>query len=391
MIIMLANTEARLEKWMRQYYFDTELDLGSSGVQSFSLAELRQLLDIPQSEFDSVVFDDSRTLGDPRLRAAIAAHWGGIDPEQVMATNGSTEANYLIMNALLRPGDEVIVLNPLYQQLYGIAEAIGCRLRTWRLRPEEGFVPNIEDLRTLISPRTRMVVVNFPHNPTGASISLEQQEELIEIVTDAGAYLIWDAAFAEMTYETSPLPPPRYERCVSMGTLSKAYGLPGLRVGWCVAPADVLAQCERLRDYVSLHLSPLVELIARRALEKADVLLNIRRAQLRANLAILASWIERQRGSVEWTKPVGGACTFLRLPFVNDTEAFCHQLARQHRVLLVPGTCFSYPQHVRLGFGGSTEELKEGLRRFAALLESETAVLAAVTQMKNGSLEGVAT
>jgi aspartate/methionine/tyrosine aminotransferase len=295
------------------------------------------------------------------------------------------------MNALLRPGDEVIVLNPLYQQLYGIAEAIGCRLRTWRLRPEEGFVPNIEDLRTLISPRTRMVVVNFPHNPTGASISLEQQEELIEIVTDAGAYLIWDAAFAEMTYETSPLPPPHYERCVSMGTLSKAYGLPGLRVGWCVAPADVLAQCERLRDYVSLHLSPLVELIARRALEKADVLLNIRRAQLRANLAILASWIERQRGSVEWTKPVGGACTFLRLPFVSDTEAFCHQLARQHRVLLVPGTCFSYPQHVRLGFGGSTEELKEGLRRFAALLESETAVLAAVTQMKNGSLEGVAT
>ena len=369
---MLTNTEARLEKWMRQYYFETDLDLGSSGVQSFSLAEIRQLLEIPQSEFDAIVFDDSRTLGDPKLRAAIAAHWGGVDPEQVMATNGSTEANYLIMNALLLPGDEVIVLNPLYQQLYGIAEAIGCRLRTWRLNPEDGFAPNTEDLRSLISPHTRMVVVNFPHNPTGASISLQQQEELIEIVADAGAYLIWDAAFAEMTYESSPLPHPgfRYERCVSMGTLSKAYGLPGLRVGWCIAPADVLAKCERLRDYVSLHLSPLVELIARRAIEKADVLLKIRRTQLRTNLSILEEWIEQQRGWIEWTKPVGGACTFLRLPFFSDTETFCHQLARQHRVLLVPGICFGYPQHVRLGFGGSTEELKEGLRRFAALLES---------------------
>ena len=367
---MLANTEARLEKWMRQYYFDTDLDLGSSGVQSFSLAELRRLLDIPQSEFDSIVFDDSRTLGDPRLRAAIAAHWG-TDPEQVMATNGSTEANYLIMNALLEAGDEVIVLNPMYQQLYGIAEAIGCHLRRWRLRAEEGFAANIEDLRQLISPRTRMVIVNFPHNPTGASITLEQQQELVEIVADAGAYLIWDAAFAEMTYDTAPLPSPRYERCVSMGTLSKAYGLPGLRVGWCVAPTDVLARCEVLRDYVSLHLSPLVELVARRAIEKADVLLNIRRAQLRTNLAILASWIELQHGVVEWTKPVGGSCTFVRLPFVSDTEDFCHQLARQHRVLAVPGICFGYPQHLRLGFGGPTEELKEGLRRFAALLESE--------------------
>jgi capreomycidine synthase len=388
---MLANTEARLEKWMRQYYFETDLDLGSSGVQSFSLAELRQLLDIPQSEFDSIVFDDSRTLGDPRLRAAIAAHWGGIDPEQVMATNGSTEANYLIMNALLRPGDEVIVLNPLYQQLYGIAEAIGCRLRTWRLRAEEGFAPNIEDLRRLITPQTRMVIVNFPHNPTGTSISLEQQHELIEIVADAGAYLIWDAAFAEMTYATSPLPHPRYERCVSMGTLSKAYGLPGLRVGWCVAPADVLAQCERLRDYVSLHLSPLVELIACRALEKAGVLLKIRRAQLRVNLAILAAWIEHQHGWIEWTKPVGGACTFLRLPFVGDTEALCHQLAQKHRVLVVPGICFGYPQHVRLGFGGSREELREGLLRFATLLGSEAAVLATDnTDEEQILLEGIA-
>jgi capreomycidine synthase len=368
---MLAHTEARLENWMRRYYFDTDLDLGSSGVQSFSLAELRQLLEIPRDELDEIVFDDSRTLGDPRLRSAIAAHWGEADPSRVMATNGSTEANYLIMNALLRPGDEVIVLAPLYQQLYGIAAAIGCNLLTWQLRPEDGFAPDIEDLRRLISPRTRMVIVNFPHNPTGASINLRQQDELVELVAGAGAYLVWDAAFAELIYEGSPLPPPvSYQRSISFGTLSKAYGLAGLRVGWCIAPTDVLAKCERLRDYVTLHLSPLVELLARRAIEKADVLLNIRRRQLRVNLEILATWIAQQEGLVEWTRPLGGACGFVRLPFVRDTEPFCHQLAREHRVLLVPGTCFGYPQHVRLGFGGPTEDLKEGLSRLAALVES---------------------
>lgn len=369
----LANTEALLEKWMRRYYFDTDLDLGSSGVESFSLAELRRLLDIPQAELDSLVFNDSRTLGDPDLRLAIARHWNVPDPEQVMATNGSTEANYLIMNALLCAGDEVIVLAPLYQQLYGIAEAIGCRLIEWRLRPEHAFAPNVEDLRRLISPRTRMVVVNFPHNPTGASLSHAQLRELVEVVADAGAYLIWDAAFAELTHVGKPLPQPglMYQRAISFGTLSKAYGLPGLRVGWCVAPEDVLARCVRLRDYVSLHLSPLVELLARRAIEKADVLVGIRMAQLRANLEILAEWVESRPSQVEWARPIGGACAFVRLPQVADMEEFCRRLALQHRVLMVPGTCFGQPQHARLGFGCSTADLRQGLSRLSLMLDSE--------------------
>lgn len=359
---------------MRRYYFETDLDLGSSGVKNFSLAELRRLLEISEREMDDVVFDDSRTLGDPALRAAIAAHWGEADPRRVMATNGSTEANYLIMNALLRPGDEVIALAPLYQQLYAIAEAIGCNVRAWRLRPEDGFAADIADLRRLISPRTRMVIVNFPHNPTGTAISLKQQDELVEIVSRAGAYLVWDAAFAAMTYDDAPLRPPiSYQRSICFGTLSKAYGLAGLRVGWVVAPTQVLAKCERLRDYVTLHLSPLVELIARRAIERADVLVDMRLKQLRVNLEILAAWIEQQRGLVEWTRPLGGACTFIRLPFLRDTEPFCDRLARQHRVLLVPGTCFGYPQYARLGFGCSTVDLREGLVRLAALVESSAA------------------
>jgi capreomycidine synthase len=365
-------TPALLEGWMRLYYFSTDIDIGSSGVESFSLRELRKLIGITQKELDSVVFNDSWTHGAPSLREAIARWWNINDPEQVLVTHGSSEGIYLIMNALLQSGDEVIVLDPCYQQLSSIAESIGCHLKHWRLRFEHGFVPQIDEVRSLINSKTRMVVVNFPHNPTGTSLTRAQQRELLDAVAEVGAYLVWDAAFAALTYDAEPLPAPNlsYARSVSLGTLSKCYGLPGLRVGWCIAPREVLDRCIDLRDYITLHLSPLVELIAQRAIEHADRLLNIRLQQSRTNLELLSTWVERHGKMVKWVRPQGGVCAFPHLPQVHDAESFCHRLARQG-VLLVPGTCFNHPSHVRLGFGGSTEELTRGLSWLSKLLEEE--------------------
>src|SRR5262249_40499766 len=162
---------ALLEQWMRQYYFDTEIDIGSSGVESFSMSELRGLLDLSQGDLDQVTFDDSRTLGGPGLREAIGDQWANGDPDRVMATHGSSEGIFLAMNALLQPGDEVITVSPSYQQLFAIAESNGCKLKYWNLDFERGFVPDVERLRRLITRRTRMLVVNFPHNPTGATLT----------------------------------------------------------------------------------------------------------------------------------------------------------------------------------------------------------------------------
>ena len=362
--------EALLESWMRYYYFDTEIDIGSSGVESFSLAELRELVGLTQSELDAIVFNDSRTLGADGLREAITQRWGNGDPEQVMATHGSSEAIYLVMNTLLKEGDEVIVVDPVYQQFYTLAESVGCRIKHWRFHDEQKFVPDVGELKSLLSAETRMVVVNFPHNPTGVSLTASQQEELINHVAETGAYLLWDSAFAEMTYGQPRLPEPwqKYERAISLGTLSKGFGLPGLRVGWLLAQPEVLESCVRLRDYLTLHLSPLVELIAQRAIEKADVLLNIRRQQARTNLEILSRWVEEHSEFVEWRRPDGGVCTFVRLRRVANTEAFCHRLAQQYKVLLVPGNCFNYPNYVRLGFGGATAKFKEGLSRLSDML-----------------------
>ncbi|AVH69215.1 aspartate aminotransferase [Nostoc sp. 'Lobaria pulmonaria (5183) cyanobiont'] len=364
---------ALLESWMRDYYFSTEIDIGSSGVENFSLTELYKLTNLTQEELDRIVFHDSSSLGNFELRKAIALRWGNGDPEQVMVTHGSSEANFLIMNGLLNADDEVVVLDPCYQQLFSIAESIGCQLKRWELRFEQHFLPNIEEAKRLITPRTRMVIVNFPHNPTGASLTKKEQDALIDAVAEVGAYLVWDAAFADIVYEGSPLPNPnlRYKRSISMGTFSKCYGLPGLRFGWCLASPEMLERFVHLRDYMTLHLSPLVELIAHRVVEKADNLLSIRLQQARVNLNILSKWVEQHQEFVEWSRPQGGVCTFLRLRYISDSEAFCHHLANVHKVLLVPGTCFNHSSHVRLGFGGATSDLNEGLSRLSKALVTD--------------------
>lgn len=361
---------AHLEEWMRRYYFEVDADIGSSGVSDYSMAELRALTGITPEALDAVVFHDSQTLGGTRVREAAARRWTGGEVSRVMITHGSTEANFLIAHALLEPGDEVVALDPIYPQLRAVAETLGCRIRPWPLRREHGWRPDVAELERLVKRGTRMVVVNFPHNPTGCTLTPAEQDALLAACARAGAYLVWDAAFADLVYDAPPLPDPvnRYERAVSMGTLSKAYGLPGLRVGWCLAAPGVLQRMVRVRDYLTLHLSPLVELLAAAVLDHADRVLAEKRALAVRNRDVVGAWIAAHEGAVSWTPPAGGVCGFPRFHEVPDVEAFCHRLAVRQRVLLVPGTCFGVAGHARLGFGSAAETLETGLARLSAAL-----------------------
>jgi capreomycidine synthase len=367
---------ALLESWMRDYYFAVDADIGSSGVRDFTMAEFRALVGLELSELDALVLQDSESLGGSGLREALAARWTRGDAGRVMVTHGSSEANFLLMHALLEPGDEVVVLEPIYQQLHAVAASIGCVLRPWPLRPERGWSVDLEEGVALITDRTRMVIVNFPHNPTGVTISAAELDGLIAAAARVGAWLVWDGAFTELTYEAAPLPDPTlaYDRAVSMGTLSKAYGLPGVRVGWCLGPPQVLDRMVQVRDYLTLHLSPVVELLAERAVRHGDRIVADRRVLARENRARVDRWVAGQDGAVSWTLPAGGVCGFPRLHNVPDVEAFCHRLAREHRVLLVPGTCFGVEGHVRLGFGRATAELETGLSRLSEALREAPAL-----------------
>lgn len=359
-----------LEEWMRLYYFAAEIDLGSSGVENFSIADLRRLLGFGLDEIDRLVLRDSESLGGPGIRRALAGRFLGGRIDRVLVTHGSSEAIYLILGTLLSAGDEVVVLDPCYPQHFGIAEALGCRLVRWPLRFERGFRPDLEEMRRLVRPGTRMVIVNFPNNPTGATLRPAELDELVRRVEEVGALLVWDGAFSELTYDAPALPEPALasDRVLSIGTLSKAYGLPGLRVGWCLAAPELLRQMIQTRDHVTLHLSPLVELVAEKAIDGGDVLVGMRREQARHNRGVLAAWVAQQEGRVEWVPPEGGVTAFARLPRVPDVEAFCHRLAAEHKLLLVPGACFGRPQHVRLGFGDATAGFEEGLGRLSRAL-----------------------
>lgn len=369
---MTVPPQAPLEDWLRDYYFTNQIDISSSGVQPYSMPDLRAILGIDRDVLDDVVFRDSHSRGGPELRAAVADSFGDGRPDRVLVTNGSCEAEYLFMSTFLRPGDEVVVQAPAYHMLGMLPRAVGCTIVVWPLRPETGFMPDLDELRSLVSARTRAVIVCLPHNPTGASLDLAGQQELTRIVERHGAYLVWDQAFRELVYDPKYLLKPlvEYERVVVFNTLSKAYGLPGLRVGWAVMSPDLIEPCVGLRDYITYSLGPLTERLATYAVRGADRLLAPRLNQARTNLARLSEWLRQHDDLVVGAPPVGGVTTFPRLTRVSDVDEFCRRLMDEYGVLLVPGSCFGMPQHVRLGFGGPPDDFSEGLDRLSALLRA---------------------
>lgn len=368
---------ARLEAWMRDYYHKVDRDIGSSGVRDLSMAEFSALCGFDLAELDPMVFHDSESFGGSRLRAALADRWTDGDVDRIMVTHGSSEAIYLVMHLALEPGDEVIVVDPAYQQLHDIAAWRGCRVTRWPLDAHNGFAADISALRELAASGARMIVVNFPHNPTGVSITPAEQKELVAIAAEAGAWLVWDHAFGELTYTANPLPLPTwYDRSIAFGTFSKSYGLAGLRVGWCLAPPELLARMALLRDYIALYVSPVLEFFAEHAVRHADKIVALQREHARENLRIVGEWAEGLPELVRFTAPAGGVSAFVELVDQPDVVRSCRRLAEQHRVLLVPGACFgdTYRDYVRLGFGGTRTELTAGLSLLERVLREDARV-----------------
>lgn len=362
---------APLEDWLRDNYFTAEINICSSGVQPYTLGELREVAGIAIDDLDSLEFDDGYSYGAPQVREAIAQRWGDGDAAKVMTTCGSNEALGLVLSTLLRPGDEVVVVEPGYHALLELVEALGCETRRWVLDRSDGtFDASPDDLVPLLSPGTRAVVVNFPHNPTGVSIGQDGMKRLFDHAGRVGAYVIWDAAFNDVVYDTPCLPNPAslYERAITVGTMSKSYGLPGLRFGWCVAPPALLEGCVRRRDYTTLHVSPLVELLALAAIENIEALLAPRLEQARVNRELVRQWAGENAGRITLTTPAGGVASFPRFDQLQGTDRLAQMLLDDYRVLVIPGSCFGCPRHIRLGFGGPTDALVEGLDRLSAAL-----------------------
>ncbi|MGA8117712.1 MAG: capreomycidine synthase [Actinocatenispora sp.] len=358
-----------LESWYRLHLAGVRLDLSSSGVSSYTFGELRDLAGIDGAQLDRVAMDDSESLGAPDLRQAIADRYTGGDAARVMATHGSSEAIALALTAVIRPDSTIAIVEPIYHSLRHFADTLAAKIVPLPLSLFESGTPDPAELESRLAGGVDAVVVNFPHNPTGIHLSDEGLRILQDAVSAAGARLVWDAAFGELVHRGATGQPWRDRQdCVAFGTFSKAFGLPGLRVGWCIAPPDVLERTHAMHDSTTLFLSPLVELIAAAAMRAADSLIEPRLERARANLDRLVSWSAERPELVTLRVPDGGVCCFPGFPTVADTEAFCLDLLASTGLLLIPGEAFGRPGSVRLGFGGPAEEFAEGLDILATAL-----------------------
>jgi aspartate/methionine/tyrosine aminotransferase len=361
-----------LERWMTAWETKTPYDIAESGIFPMTVRDL--LAFEPPQERDRLLEEllglrlgYSEARGTLALRSAIAATYRATGPEEILVTTGAIEANFLLFHVLLEPGDHVVAVYPAYQQLYSVPRILGCDVSLWKLRAEGGFRYDLDELERLVTARTRLIVLNTPHNPTGAMLSAEELVRIERLASSVKARVLSDEAYRWLEIPGgSPLAPPMRDLAgagVSVGTLSKPFGLPGLRIGWMAGPADLAAKCWGLRDYVSLSPGRLNDALALLAFKHRDRIVQRTRAIVEANLATAKAWFERHAEFVSWTPPRGGLLALLRYAFDIPSLELSDRLAEKHGVMLAPGSAFGVEHHLRIGIGQEPKTFAEGLRR----------------------------
>ncbi len=367
----------QLERWMTKYELNVTWDIAESGVYPMSFREILDLLspDERETELDRLLdlrLGYSEACGSAELRGLIAATYENTSPDEILVTTGAIEANYLLFNELLAPGDRVVVVSPAYQQLHSVAKAIGCDVALWALREDGGFHFDLDDLRALATPGTRMIVVNTPHNPTGAMLSAQQLTEIYTLAEELGAWVLSDEAYRWLDLPGSPpLAPPMRNlgpRAISTGTFSKPFALPGVRSGWIAAPADVGRRCWGLRDYISLSPGKLNDALAVVAFRHRDRIVERTRQIVAENLPFAERWFAENADLVSWTPPRGGVLALMQYELDIPSLELANRLAEDYSVMLAPGSAFGYEGYLRIGVGNTPALFAEGLRQTARCL-----------------------
>jgi aspartate/methionine/tyrosine aminotransferase len=354
-----------LERWQSTWENRVRFNLSESGVHPLSIRELLALAGAPSDPLLDVRLGYSQSNGTDTLRQRVAALYPGASSEQVLVTTGSAEANYVAALRLIEPGDKVAMMLPNYLQLWGHVQNLGAVVRGFRLHEDRGWAPEANEIRSAIAPGTKLVVVTNPHNPTGHILADAMRRAIVERAAEVGAWLLADEVYtgAERDGPTTTTFWGSYERLVCVSGLSKAYGLPGLRVGWLVAPREFVADAWARHDYTTIGPSGASDHLASVALQPTvrERLLARTRGILRQNYPVLETWLRRFGDTFSWVPPQAGAICFARYrPKVNGEELVERVRAAQN-VLLVPGEHFGMPGYLRFGFGNETAELGEAL------------------------------
>ncbi len=365
-----------LERFQSVYEHQVEINLSESGVEPLRLEDL-----LPADELGHLLREPlgyTQTNGTAELRELVAADYPGASADSVLITTGCAEANFLTCWRLVEPGDEVVVLHPNYLQTHLLAHAHGARVRPWRLRLAGGgavrWTPAPDELRHLVSDRTRLIVVCNPNNPTGTRLTAAEVDDVCTVAARHGAWVLSDEVYrgAERDGVLTATAWGRYDRVVVTSGLSKVFGLPGLRIGWVVAPPALCDELWGRRDFTTIAPAALSDRIARLALAP-DRRIRLRaRAQRRVadHYLLVRDWIAATDAGLAHVPPDAGAIVFVGYPHAIGSEELVTRLRETASVLVAPGAYFGFDGYLRIGFGEGEAPLRAGLDRLEHLLTS---------------------
>ena len=362
-----------LERLMSQWEHAVEFNLSESGVHPIRLGEL--LGDDP-ARYDRLLATElnyPQVNGTVELRENIAALYRGASPDHVLVTVGAAEANYLTVNSLFESGDEIVVMLPSYMQVWGVAQNRGLAIREFFLREAHDWAPDLDELGSVVSEKTRAIAVCNPNNPTGRVLTEAEMDSIVRIADRAGAWVLADEVYAgaERTGEAqTPSFFGRYDRVVAIGSLSKAYGLPGLRVGWAVAPPRVVDELWMRHEYTAISTTMLANQLAALALspEVRPRIVARARGLIRAGYPVLEEWIRAHGDLLSVVPPGAGAIALVRYALDTSSSELVSRLVDERRVLVAPGDHFRADRHLRISFGLPRAYLLGGLERIHELL-----------------------
>ncbi len=362
-----------VEIWMNEFELKCELNLAETCVESITIAQLLELTgrnDRSLSELLPMKLTYGAIEGSDRLRDAIAALYEKQRRHNIVTTHGTIGANSLVHQALVSRGDRVVSVVPTYQQHYSIPESLGADVQLLRLRTENQFLPDLDELRSLAIPGTKLIAINNPNNPTGALMDRAMLEHIVAIARDCGAWLLCDEVYRGTDQQGSGITvsiADLYERGISTASTSKAFSLAGLRMGWIAASREVIDAVMIHRDYNTISVGMLDDYFATIAIENAEILLGRSRDITRTNLAILSHWVESEP-LISWIKPKAGTTALLKYDLDMTSRDFCVALLNETGVMFTPGSALDMEGHVRVGYANNAEVLKTGLARVSGFL-----------------------
>lgn len=346
----------KLERFYTLHEFTVKYSLCSSDCEAMTLGELLQLEEDAFSHFNNLWLGYTESKGSRSLRQKISSIYSSVTDDEILVCSGAQEPIFLFSQAILNSGDEVIIQFPCYQSVQAVPESLGCKVINWNVR-YEGNKPrfDIEELSKLINNRTKVIFLNTPHNPTGYHFSKEDQLAIVELARKYNCIIFCDEVYRELEHNPTfrlPAIADIYEYGVSLGVMSKAYGLPGLRIGWVATKQkEILERIAVLKEYTTICNAAPSEFLAEVALRNRDKILKRNLEIIQTNLLPLNSFFERYSQLFSWYQPIAGPIGFVRMNFEYDDMEFAEKVIKEKNVLLLPGELYDYQGHFRVGFG----------------------------------------